>query len=93
MLEIIHPDFTDFARIEDLFNHQDIAFYCLGVYTGEVKRDQFREITIDFTRSFANSLKNSSPDATFCFLSGGGADQTEKSRMIFAKDKGLLKIF
>ncbi len=32
-----------------------------------------------------------SPKATFCFLSGQGADQKEKSRIAFAKYKGMAE--
>jgi uncharacterized protein YbjT (DUF2867 family) len=86
--EIIHSDFTDLSSIESHFQNQDIAYYCLGVYTGAVDRETFRTITVDYTKSFARTLKDQSPNVSFCFLSGMGADQTEKSRMMFAKDKG-----
>jgi len=47
-------------------------------------------ITVDYTKAFAEMLKKHNPQAVFCFLSGAAADQTEKSRMMFAKDKGIL---
>jgi hypothetical protein len=36
-------------------------------------------------------LKTNSEQATFCFLSGQGADQTKKSNMMFARDKGAAE--
>ena len=36
-------------------------------------------------------LKQQSPNATFCFLSGQGADSSEKSRILFAKEKGIAE--
>ena len=60
---------------------------------GTVPREEFRKITVDYTIAFAKVLKQKSPDATFCFLSGQGADQTENSRLMFAKDKGIAENF
>lgn len=62
--------------------------FCLGVYTGAVADEEFRKITVDYTVEFARVLRASSPGAAFSFLSGSGADQTERSRMAFARYKG-----
>jgi nucleoside-diphosphate-sugar epimerase len=91
LTEVIHNDFTNYNSIEEYFRNQDIAFFCIGVYTGAVPRDEFRTITVDYTQAFAEILKKNSPQVTFCFLSGQGADQTEKSRVMFAKDKGIAE--
>jgi hypothetical protein len=74
-----------------LFQNVDAAFFCIGVYTGQVHDPQFRVITVDYAVSFAQALKNNSPKATLCLLSGAGADRTEKSRMAFAKYKGIAE--
>lgn len=91
LTEILHTDFLDFSSVEHAFSSQDICFFCIGVYTGTVPRDEFRKITVDYTRSFAETLKRNSPDASFVFLSGQGADFTEKSPIMFAKDKGIAE--
>ena len=62
--------------------------FCLGVYTGAVPDEEFRRITVDYTVEFARVLRASSPGAAFSFLSGSGADQTERSRLPFARYKG-----
>ncbi|WP_162128134.1 NAD(P)H-binding protein [Flavobacterium phycosphaerae] len=89
--EIVHTDFLDFSAIEEEFKHQDVCFYCIGVYTGQVSRTEFAKITIDYTRAFAEMLRKHNEKTTFCFLSGQGADRTEKSRVLFAKDKGIAE--
>lgn len=89
--EVIHADFTDYTGLEEHFKKVDIAYFCIGVYTGAVPRNEFKIITIDYTKAFADALKENSSEATFCFLSGAGADQTEKSRMMFAQDKGIAE--
>lgn len=91
--EIIYSDFLDYSQIAAQFKNIDVAYYCIGVYTGAVPRDKFREITVDYTKAFAKILKEQSPGATLCFLSGMGADRTEKSRAMFAQDKGIAENF
>jgi len=91
LTEIIHDNFTDFSKIEAYFMKQDIAYYCIGVYSGAVPRKEFSKITVHYTHAFAKTLKKHNPSTTFCFLSGQGADQSEKSRIMFAKDKGIAE--
>ncbi len=89
--EVIHKDFSDFTAIKSEFKQCDIAFYCVGVYTGAVDDEQFRKITVDYTVAFAETLAQQSPSATVCFMSGQGADRTEKSRIAFARYKGMAE--
>ena len=93
LVEVIHKNFSDFTGLEEHFTGQDIAQFCIGVYTGQVPDAQFRTITVDYTVAFATLLKQLSPGATLCFLSGSGADRTEKSSMSFAKYKGIAENF
>ncbi len=88
LIEIIHDNFLDFSPIKEYFKNQDVCFYCIGAYTGSVPKDKFREITVGYTEAFAKTLRDNSPQTNFCFLSGQGADVTEKSAMQFARDKG-----
>ena len=89
--EVVVEDFTDYSALEKSLESQDAALFCLGAYTGAVPDDLFREITVDYTVGFARALHKASPEAAFCFLSGQGADQTEKSRMSFARYKGAAE--
>ena len=89
--QIVHNDFTDYSKLENEFAHVDAAFFCIGEYTGSVPDEKFKMITVDFAKAFANTLKDQSPNATLCFLSGQGADQKEKSRMSFARYKGMAE--
>jgi uncharacterized protein YbjT (DUF2867 family) len=86
--EVQHRDFGDYTAVADALAGQDVALFCLGVYTSALPDDEFRRITVDFTFAFARALQVASPDAVFCFLSGQGADQTGRSRMAFARYKG-----
>lgn len=89
--EIIHSDFNDYSKINHHFQNQDTAYFCIGVYTGAVPDDKFKMITVDFAKSFGDAVKQNSPQAILCFLSGQGADLKEKSRMSFARYKGMAE--
>jgi nucleoside-diphosphate-sugar epimerase len=89
--EKIIDDFTALDKDEKYFESIDIVYYCLGVYTGAVDRDQFRNITVQYPDSLAQILYSKNPDIRFCLLSGAGADRSERSRMMFAKDKGIIE--
>lgn len=89
--EVVIHDFEDYSTHQALFQGIDMAFFCIGVYTGQVEDNLFKKITVDYAIQYANALKENSPDATLCFLSGAGADRTEKSRTSFARYKGMAE--
>ena len=93
LTEVIHSDFMDFSPISEHLKDQDVALYCIGVYSGAVPADEFTRITVDYTKSFAKEILKHNENLTFCFLSGAGADQQEKSRMLFARAKGAAENF
>jgi len=90
LIQVKHMDFLDFAGVNELAGC-DVCFYCIGVYTGQVANVEFKKITVDFTNAFAKALKSKSPACTFCFLSGQGADSSENSRILFAREKGIAE--
>ncbi len=89
--QVLHNNFMNYTTVSHALKHQDVALYCLGAYSGSVPNDAFRRITFDYTLAFATALCKESPGAAFCFLSGQGADQTEQSRMAFARFKGAAE--
>jgi uncharacterized protein YbjT (DUF2867 family) len=86
--EVLHQDFADCSTLAETLASQDAAVFCLGTYTGTVPDAELRTITVDYTIEFARVLRLSSPDASFSFLSGNGADPTGRSRLAFARYKG-----
>ena len=86
--EVLHRDFSDCSALAQALAGQDAAVFCLGTYTGSVTDVEMRTITVDYTVEFARIFRRSSPDASFSFLSGSGADPTGRSRMAFARYKG-----
>ncbi len=91
LVEVIHDNFLDYSTIIECFKNQDVCFFCIGVYTGTVSKEAFREITVDYTSVFAETLRLYNDRTTFCFLSGQGADLKGKSKLMFARDKGAAE--
>lgn len=91
LTEIIVDDFLVLDDMAGRFKDLDAVYYCQGVYTGAVDRETFRQVTVDYPDALANAVLANSPQARFCLLSGAGADRTEKSRMAFARDKGIIE--
>lgn len=86
--EVQHDEFSHLKAVKEEFKGVDIAFFCIGVYTGAVPDPVFKEITVDQPVAFGETLKAGSPEASLSFLSGQGADNTEKSNVTFARYKG-----
>ena len=96
--EIIHNDFYDFTGIKNELTGYNACFFCLGVSSIGMKEEAYYKVTYDLTMALANVLAKLNPDTTFCYVSGGATDSTEKGKMMWARVKGktenhLLKLF
>ena len=89
--ESVLTDFFNYDAIAQDLENVDIVYYCLGVYTGAVAPELFQQITVAYPYALAQALHKHSPKLRFCLLSGQGADRTEKSKMMFARDKGKIE--
>jgi uncharacterized protein YbjT (DUF2867 family) len=94
---ILHTDFLNYNGLETYFAQCDVCIWCLGISQLQVSKQQLALITVDFTNAAAKAMLKANPSIRFVFLSGNGADRTEKSKITFAKLKGkaeneLLKL-
>ncbi len=89
--QLVVENLTDYSRYNVQLQHIDVVYFCIGVYTGAVDRATFSTITIDYPVALGLAMRRQSPKAKFVLLSGAGADRTEKSKMMFAKDKGIAE--
>ena len=87
--EVILDDFLDWKKIEGKLEGHDGCYWCLGVsQTKYRKEEDYSRITYGYTMAAAKVLEKLNPGMTFCFLSGLGTDETQKSRMMWARVKG-----
>lgn len=85
---IIHHDFTNYAGLQDVFKRQDACLWCLGTSQMQVSKEQYHIITYEYAVAAAKAMMDANPSMIFVFLSGRGADLTEKSKTLFARVKG-----
>ena len=87
LVEIVHDDFLDYAKIENRLAGFDACFWCLGVSQSKVRKEvDYNRITYQYTIAAARILEKLNPGLTFCFLSGLGTKPG--GRMMWARIKG-----
>lgn len=96
--EIIVNDFFELEPIARELSGYNACFFCLGVSSVGISREEYRHITFDLTLSVAQVLAGLNPDMTFCYVTGAGTDSSEKGRVAWARVKGatenaLLRLF
>lgn len=91
LAEVVHEDFADFSSAGTALAGYDAAVFCLGAYTGSVPDEEFERITVDYTVAFGEAFRAASPTGALSFLSGQGADPGERSRVAFARYKGMAE--
>lgn len=86
---IVHADFINYSYLDELFKEQDACIWCLGISQTKTKSEQeYHTITYDYAINAAKEMLKCNPNMTFVFLSGMGADNTMKSKTLFARVKG-----
>jgi uncharacterized protein YbjT (DUF2867 family) len=86
--EIVRKDLFDYADIEKELSGFDACFFCLGVSSSGMSEADYTHITYDIAISAAQTLVRLNPQMTFVFVSGAGADSTERGRVMWARVKG-----
>ena len=95
--EIVRPDLVDLAPIEAELSGYDACFFCLGVASAGMTEANYRRVTFDITLAAARTLVRLNPGMTFVYVSGAGADSSERGRIMWARVRGetenaLLKL-
>jgi uncharacterized protein YbjT (DUF2867 family) len=92
LLEIVHEDFLNFAALESLvFADIDAVFFCLGVSSAGMNAEDYTRVTYGITLAAAQALLRASPGATFIYVSGVGADSTERNGPMWARVRGRIE--
>ncbi|MEP7255888.1 MAG: NAD(P)H-binding protein [Ferruginibacter sp.] len=85
---VIHDDYLLYEDVKDNFRNCEACIWCLGISQLQVSKEQYAVITYDYTITAAKAMLAVNPSIHFVFLSGNGADRTEKSKVLFARLKG-----
>ena len=89
--EIVHRDFLDYSGLGSAFAGADACFYCLGVSSFRMEESRYREITYGYALAAANTLAKLNPGMAFIYVSGTGADSTEKGSTMWARVRGATE--
>ncbi len=96
--EIILADFFALETITKELRGYNACYFCLGISSVGVGKEEYRHITFDLTVHVAQVLAALNSDMTFCYVSGAGTDSSETGRSAWARVKGatengLLRLF
>ena len=86
--EIVHEDLFDLSAVQDEFAGCDACCYCLGAASHGMTEKAYTRLTYDLTLAVASSIAAVNTRIAFCFLSGDGADSTERGGTMWARVKG-----
>lgn len=86
--EIIHTDFFDLSAIEDQLRGYNACFFCLGISSVGVSKEDYFKMTYTLTMYMAQTLSRLNNDMAFCYVSGAGTDSSERGSSAWARVKG-----
>lgn len=86
--EMVLKDLSDYSSIEAKLSGYDACFFCLGISSTGLSEGEYTRITHDIAVAAGQVLARINPEMTFVFVSGAGADSTERGRTMWARVKG-----
>jgi uncharacterized protein YbjT (DUF2867 family) len=89
--EIIHTDFFDLTPLQPQLIGFNACFFCLGVSSVGMSKEEYAHITYDLTLNVARLLAKLNPEMTFCYVTGAGTDSSEQGRIAWAHVKGATE--
>jgi uncharacterized protein YbjT (DUF2867 family) len=86
--ELLMSDPGATAGIEDQLRGYDACFFCLGGSSAGMSEAQYTRLTYELTLNVAQTLARLNPRMSFVYVSGAGADSSEKGRSMWARVRG-----
>lgn len=90
LVQVVRPNFaTDTSEItDDDLRNVDACFFCLGVSASGLSEEKYTALTYSLTMAVADRLSSISPQASFVYVSGAGADSSEQGSSMWARVRG-----
>lgn len=86
--EIVRKDLANLSDLEDQLRGYDACFYCLGTTSAGLTEEDYRRVTYHLTLGVAQALAEVNPNMTFIYISGMGADSSERGPVMWARIRG-----
>lgn len=90
LVQVVRPNFaTDTSEItDDDLRNVDACFFSLGVSASGLSEEKYTALTYSLTMAVAERLSRFSPQASFVYVSGAGADSIEQGSSMWARVRG-----
>ena len=88
MRELLVPDLANLCAVESQLMDFNACFFCAGVSSMGISKEEYERITHDLTLAVAKTLLRLTPEMTFIYVSGAGTDSSATSRQHWARVKG-----
>jgi len=92
---VVHTDYTSYpSRVTDLLKGAEGCIWAQGISQTQVSKPEYIRITYDYPLAAAKAFSTLSENNKFNFVyvSGEGADPTEKGATLFSKIKGRAEV-
>ena len=86
--DLVHADLWHYDSIDADLSGFEACFFCLGVASAGMTEADYERVTYGITIAAAETLSRLNPGMTFVFVSGAGADSSERGRVMWARIKG-----
>jgi len=86
--DLLMPDLADYSAVEKEFAGYNACFFCLGVASSGMKEAEYARVTYDFPMAAAQTMVRLNPLSSFVYISGEGADSSERGCIMWARIKG-----
>jgi len=85
---VVVPDLKTFDASDAVFANVDACFFCIGVTSFRMSEADYRVVTYDLTLHIAQQLVARSPGLAMVYVSGAGADSSERGKTMWARVRG-----
>jgi uncharacterized protein YbjT (DUF2867 family) len=86
--DLVVSDLADLASVAPQLTGFDACFFCVGVTSAGLDEATYSRLTFDLTLTVAWRLVRLNPSLIFLYVSGMGADSSERGRVMWARVKG-----
>ncbi|MGC3965710.1 MAG: NAD(P)H-binding protein [Rhodocyclaceae bacterium] len=86
--DVTVPDLMDLHAIETALRDVDACFFCLGATSSGMSEEAYTRVTFDLTLHVARTLLRLNPGMRFVYMSGAGADASERGKVMWARVRG-----
>lgn len=86
--DVVYQDLWNYSSIEDQLRGFDACFFCLGVASAGQTEEAYTRVTYGISVAAGEILSRLNPQMTFIFVSGAGADSSEKGSVMWTRVKG-----